>query len=139
MALSPNFNAPSYAPSYAPTQEFILLATKEINANKSLFEEYTKTGQKLMAVKLLKDLTGGGLRDCKEICDLYWAGKLKPDVREDRKEKLEKLAKKPLVDELILKLKNIDEEKSNSILNSILMNLSVDELLSIDEKIEDNC
>ena len=57
-------------------------------------------------------------------------------VREERKEKLEKLAKRPLVEELIVKLKNIEEEK----LNSLLMGLSVDELLSIDEFFEkSNC
>lgn len=114
--------------------DFLTKATKEISSSKSLFEGYLRSNEKLNAVKALKDLTGGGLRECKQVCDLYWDGELIPDVKEERKKKLERLAKKPLVEELIIKIKSIDEKK----LNLLLMNLTIDDLLSLDEKFEND-
>ena len=106
-------------------------AVNKINSNKSLFQEYRSSGSKVQAVKDLKELTGLGLRQAKEVMDLYWENKI-VDIREERKEKLERLAKKPLVEELVLKIKKIDEKQ----LNKILFKLSVDELLSLDEVFE---
>lgn len=115
--------------SFSGTEDFFKYATKTVYQNKEEFDEYFRSSSKLAAVKRLKDITGGGLKECKEICDLFWENKLPNFVREDRKEKLEKLAKAPLVNQLIEKLLNIKEDK----LQSLLMNLTVDELLSIDE------
>jgi len=103
-------------------------ACKAIYQHKDEFVEFTRTNAKLASVKALKEYTSGGLKECKDVIDLYWEGKLSY-IKEDRKLKLEKLAKKPLVDQLIVKLRNINEDT----LHSLLMNLSVDELLSIDE------
>ena len=70
------------------------------------------------------------MKESKEICDFYWSGKLSINfLKEARKEKLEKLAKLPLVEELIVKFEKLKEGQ----LQSILMKLSIDELLSIDE------
>jgi len=118
-------------PYYTGTEAFLKEATKIIYQNKSKFDEYIRTNQKLTAVKFLKESTSteGGLKNCKDVCDAYWIGNLPNYVKEDRKLKLESLAKTPLVEQLMYKLKNIEEDK----LHSLLMNLSVDELLSIDE------
>jgi hypothetical protein len=124
-------NTGIYTPiNYTGTDSiFLKEAAKVIYAHKEDFDEWIKGGQKLQAVKFLKDCTKGGLKESKDAFDLYCAGKLRPDIREDRKKKLEQLARKPLVDQLIVKLKNIDDDT----LHSLLMKLSIDELLSIDE------
>lgn len=111
-------------------QDFLKLAAKVIYENKSRFS--TLTGSKLESVKLLKELTGGGLKECKDACELYWSGNLPHYLKEERREKLERLAKLPLVDELIVKFRKLDDAK----LHDFLMELTVDELFSIDEKIE---
>ena len=105
-------------------------ASRIIREHRTEFEDYKQSGLKLAAVKALKEYSGYGLKESKEILDQYWEGKLQPYLKkEERKEKLERLAKAPLVEELILKMKNMDESK----LKSMLMILPVDELLSIDE------
>lgn len=114
---------------YEINDSFVKNATKVIFSNKTQIDEFIRNNQKLACVKLIKELTAGGLRDSKEIFDLYVAGKLRPDVREERKKKIERLAKVPLVDIIVIKLRNIEEDK----LHSLLMNLTIDELLSIDE------
>lgn len=101
---------------------------KTIYDNRSEFEEYRKNGYKLTATKALKDYTGCGLKEGKEAMDLYFDGKLLL-VKEERKEKLERLAKKPLIDELVSKIVNLKEDE----LINIFINLTIDELLSIDE------
>ena len=106
--------------------EFLKLAAKIMYIHKDEFKSYEKN--KLQAVKSLKEYTGGRLKECKEACDLYWEGKLS-FIKEERLEKLERLAKMPLVQELMDKLKNIKENE----LHLMLINLSVDQLLSIDE------
>ena len=50
-------------------------------------------------------------------------------MREERRKKLEKLAKTPLVEELITSLKKLGDDK----IHSLLMNLTIDELFNIDE------
>lgn len=109
--------------------EFLKEVAKLIYENKVEFDGYAKDNKKLAAVKRIKELTGGGLKESKDAYELWLNGKLPNYLLEDRRVKLERLAKKPLVDELIVKLKNLDEEK----LNSILMKMSVDNLLTIDE------
>lgn len=119
-----------YDQSYeGPSKEFLKKASMAIYENKNEFENYISNGQKLAAVKALKEWTGGGLKESKDAFDLYMANKLPSFLREDRKKKLERLAKKPLVDEIAKKMLNISEDK----LTTILLNLSIDELLSIDE------
>ena len=115
---------------FSGTERELNNAIQTINLSKTEFEEYKKLGHKLMAVKRLKELTGLGLRPCKDVCDFYWDDKISScTTKEDRKEKLERLAKVPLVDELISKFENLKEDE----LHSLLMKLSVDELFSIDE------
>lgn len=113
-------------------QEFFKKAAKAIYENKSKFDELKNSNQKLQFVKSLKDLIGCGLKDAKDAADLYWVGKLPHYIKEERREKLERLAKLPLVDELIVKFRKLDDAK----LHDLLMELNVDELFSIDEKIE---
>jgi hypothetical protein len=108
---------------------FLKEATKTLYAHKIEIDEYLNNSQKLGAVKLLKELTGGGLKETKEVIDLYTAGKLPPSIKEERQKKLERLAKKPLADSITNKILNIEEDK----LNTFLLNLSIDELLLIDE------
>lgn len=110
------------------------LAKKVINENKSEYLEYYNAGHKLHVVKLLKEHTGFGLKVAKEVMESIWDKDLLiDDTREIRREKLEKLAKSPLVKSVIEKIKKVDDDK----LHSILLNLSIDELLTIDESLED--
>lgn len=98
--------------------------------HKSEFDDFQKNGTRLAGVKFLKEISGAGLKNAKEVCDLYWEGKLnKFNIREDRRLKIERLAKIPLVEQLVEKIKNLDDEK----LHSLLMNLNIDHLLSIDD------
>lgn len=115
--------------------DFAIRAIKTMRDYKEEFQRYLFEKTKLQAVKALKDYTGGGLKECKEICDLYWEDKL-PNlfIKEERLKKLERLAKTPLVEELMIKIKNIKEDE----LHSMLINLSVDQLLSIDEILINN-
>ena len=112
-----------------PSKEFLKKVSKAIYEHKSEMDEYVLNGQKLAAVKAIKEWTGGGLKESKDAFEMYLAKLLPSFIKEDRRKKLEKLAKKPLVDELVKKIKNIDEDQ----LSTFLLNLSVDELLSIDE------
>ena len=123
----PNLNSRTGSSPCGPTD--LQKCVKIIHAHKSEFEGYAQSGAKSMAVKVLKDYANLGLREAKEIMDLYFAGELMPNIKEERKAKLERLAKKPLVDELIVKVKKLTDEE----LYSLLMNLSIDELFSIDE------
>lgn len=111
------------------------ICAKVIYEHKDKFDEYVRNNSKLAAVKSLKDYTGFSLRESKLFIDLYYNGDIEIlSVKENRKQKLERLAKKPLVEELVKKLKNINEEE----LNILLMSLSIDELFSIEEKFDDN-
>lgn len=115
------------------SEDFLSVASKIIQQNIKEFQEYLYNNQKLKAVKRLKELTGNGLKECKEICDLYFDGKLIP-IKEERKEKLERLAKLPLVNELIDKFKKLHEDD----LRSAFMKMKMDDLLSIDEYLPEN-
>ena len=102
---------------------------------KEEFQKYLYEKTKLQAVKALKDYTGGGLKECKDICDLYWENRLPfLFIKEERLKKLERLAKTPLVEELMIKIKSIKEDD----MHSMLLNLSVDQLLIIDEILINN-
>ena len=113
---------------------YLKVSIKSLYDNKFEFENYKNANLKLAAVKRLKDISGGGLKEAKDVIDLYFDGELKPYVKEERKLKLEKLAKKPLVEQLIIKIRNLEEDK----LNLLLMNLSIDQLLSIDDLLPEN-
>ena len=117
---------------YTGTETFLKEATNVIFSHKEEFDLYVSSNTKLSGVKALKDYTGGGLKDCKNVFELYADGKLS-NIKEERREKLERLAKKPLVDELIIKLRNLEEDK----LHSILLTLDLEVLLSIDEFLPD--
>ena len=114
------------------SESFLKEVAKIIYQHKQEFEDYTKNNQKLGAVKALKDYTDGGLRECKDAYEMWVDGKLPPYLKEERRKKLEQLAKKPLVEELISNLRNADDEK----LRSVFMTFTIDELFSIDEKFE---
>jgi len=111
--------------------EFLLNnAAKAISENEEEFSEYLTLGNKLAGIKALKEYTGLGLKESKQVMDLYYDGSIKiSNKQEERRKKLEKLAKAPLVNKLISKLNNISDDD----LQSLLLTLSVDELLSIDE------
>jgi len=104
--------------------EFLYLYKVEI-------DDLLRKNLKLAAVKAIKEYSGFGLKSAKNLIDLYQDGKIlpKPDVREERRKKLEKLAKTPLVEELITSLKKLGDDK----IHSLLMNLTIDELFNIDE------
>ena len=109
--------------------DFRKLCITAIRIHKNELDSYLPQ-QKLQFVKRLKDLTNGGLKECKEISDLYFAGQLSlVDIREERQKKLERLAKRPLAEGLAIKIKDIDVDK----LDSFLMNLTIDELLILDD------
>lgn len=115
---------------FSGTEEDFKELVEALFKHKAEFDDFVNCNSKLQAVKYLKELTGAGLKNSKEVCDLYWSGKLKGiHIREDRKAKIERLAKIPLVDQLIEKIKKLDDEK----LHSLLMSLDVDLLLSIDD------
>ena len=112
---------------YSGTRDFLILCIKIIYNNKNEFDGYKSA--KLQGVKALKDYTNGGLRDCKEICDLYWSGKIPNYIIEERKIKLERLAKQPFVSELVKKIVEIKEMD----LQTRLMTFEMDDLFRLDE------
>ena len=120
-------------------KEFLKKSIKIINEHKTEFEDFLRDNQKLQAVKALRDyitdaglneyyFASFGLKECKDVIDLYFLGNLPSNIREERKEKLERLAKIPLTNEIIFKFKNLEEDE----LRSLLLNLSLDDLLLID-------
>ena len=115
-------------------KEFEKLASKIIYEHKTEFENYLLNNRKLNAVKILKEYTGSGLKEAKDVIDLYFEGKLSSYIIEERRIKLEILAKKPLIEELSNKLISLKKED----FDNILMNLTVDELLNLDEIIDKN-
>ena len=117
-------------------REYLKSAINVIYQYKKDFTELKENNQKLAFVKLLKELVGiSGLKDAKDVTDLYWDGKLPNPVKEERKDKLlrlEELAKTPLVDELIIKIKDL----SFAQMRVFLLELTIDELLNIDQKFQ---
>lgn len=120
---------PSNTSSSILSETFLREVSKVIYEHKSEFDEYRRNNQKLAAVKSIKEYTNGGLRESKEAFDLWFAGQLPNYLLKDRKEKLEILAKKPLIEELIEKIRKTDSDK----LSKLFMKLSVDELFNIDD------
>lgn len=95
---------------------------------KDTFDQYKKETRKLQAVKDLKELTGLGLKDAKDVIDMYWDGQI-VFIKEFRKEKLERLAKKPLAEILTQKIEKMD---SSELIN-IFMKMNIDTLLLLDD------
>lgn len=93
------------------------------------YKECKNNSTKLYAVKKLKDDTGLGLKESKEIIDYIFSENNM--LKFERIDKLKRLAKKPLIDNIIERLKSMTEDE----LNNILMNLDVDILMDIDERI----
>lgn len=119
---------------YTGKESFVNDAYRCIKEHKNEFAEYLlgdHSPQILLAIKALKDYSGLGLKECKYCIELYRENKL-VNIKEERKIKLEKLAKVPLVDQLMIKIRNLTDNK----LHSLLLTLSVDDLLSIDEELE---
>lgn len=114
--------------------DFEKQASKIIYYHKNEFDSYVFNKQKIHAIKALKEYTGGGLKDCKDVMDYYFEGKLKSYIVEERKQKLEMLAKKPLIEEISNKLITLKKED----FDNILMSLTVDELFNLDEIIDKN-
>lgn len=120
--------------TYIHLNENERLAKRIINDNQAEFQEYLNNKSKLGAVKAIKDYTGLGLREAKQVIDRFWDSNLLiVDVKEDRRLKLEKLAKIPLVENIVDKINNLDKDK----LQKIFLNLSIDELFNIDELLEE--
>ena len=117
-------------------EDYLKNASKIIYQNKTSFDELKNSNQKLAFVKLLKELIPGtGLKDAKDAADLYWNGNLPNCIKEERMDKLirlEQLAKSPLVDEIIIKIKELDDSQ----MRVFLMELSIDDLLNIDQKFQ---
>jgi hypothetical protein len=109
------------------------LSIKIIKDNINEFDQYRRENQKLRAVKKLKESSNLGLRESKEIIDIFYEDKLFPNIKEERLKKLEKLAKKPLISEIINKIKNID----NNDLENSFFKLSIDDLFNINEALEE--
>ena len=107
------------------------MAAKVIYEHKEEFDEYHNKNLKLAAVKALKEHAGLGLREAKHFMDLIFDKKIKiTSLKEERRKKLERLAKIPLVEEIIKKFRNHTDEE----ISTILMTLTIDELFLIDEK-----
>ena len=113
--------------------EVFQIGPEILHLHREEIDTYLKNKSKLSAVKAIKEYSGLGLRNSKYVIDLYVDGILipKPDVRDERRKKLEKLAKTPLVEELMVNLKKLDDNT----IHSLLMNLTIDELFYIDELI----
>lgn len=112
--------------------DFEKLASKVLYEHKSEFNKYVLNKQKIYAIKSLKEYTGGGLKECKDVMDLYFSGDYITYITEDRKNKLEHLAKKPLVEEVSLKMSILTKDD----IEKILMNMTTDQLFDIVENID---
>jgi len=111
------------------------IARTIVNNHREEFEDYLKRSSKLGAVKALKDYSNGwGLKETKEVLDSIWEQNLLIDnIQDIRREKLEKLAKSPLVQNIIKKIKDTNDDE----LRSVLLKLSINELFSIEELFEE--
>ena len=113
----------------------VAIFKKCLQSKHIIYQELLDQNAKLAFVKQLKEDSGYGLRECKEYADSIWEKKIKiNNIPEERRKKLEKLAKKPLVENIIESLKDKDEDS----LSSILMNMNIDFLLELDEKLNEN-
>jgi hypothetical protein len=92
------------------------------------FKECKAQGTKLRAVRFLKDLTGCSLREGKDALDLYWEDE-NYFIKKERLRKLEILSKDTLVKDIIVKMRNIDDDY----IYSTLMKLPIDNIYFIDE------
>ena len=114
--------------------DHLILGAKILFEYKSEFEEYISGTGYIMSVKMMKEYSKLGLKESKDLIDLYKSGKLKPgpDIKKERADKLEQLEKIPFIEELIEKIKSLNLDDFNNILNS----LSLSDLIIIDEIIE---
>jgi len=114
--------------------DHLILGAKILFDHKSEFEAYISGTEYIMSVKMMKEYSKLGLKESKDLIDLYKSGKLKPgpDIKKERADKLERLEKIPFIEELIEKIKSLNLDDFNNILNS----LSLSDLIIIDEIIE---
>jgi hypothetical protein len=78
------------------------------------FDGYFKMNTKLQWVKRLKELSGLGLKEAKGYCDYYFENRLKFEnlnVVNRRKEKLQKLYDRTLLEKFLNDFKEIETEK----------------------------
>jgi predicted AAA+ superfamily ATPase len=116
--------------NFSGSDAMLQFCLEVIQKNRIKFEEYKQNSQKLMAVKMLKEYSGCGLKEAKEIIDEIWNNNF--SIKENRKEKLERLAKIPLIEEMVEKISKFDEFG----LKDFFIKFTLDELLDIDEKLE---
>jgi len=116
------------------SDESLILGSKILFEHKSEFEYCLLNTNYILSVKMMRDYSKLGLRESKELIDLYKAGKLipDPDIKKERVDKLKRLKKIPFVNELTDKITSLNSYNLNNILN----NLSFKELIIIDEIIE---
>ena len=102
-----------------PELSFDKNAAKQIYLHRDEFESYHLNNKKINAVKALKEYTGGGLKECLDTINLYFLGLLKSYIIEERKNKLKQLDKPILIDDIILNIKNIENEKLADMFSTI--------------------
>ena len=102
----------------------LILAAKILYEHQSEFDEYLSGTEYIMSVKMMKEYSKLGLKNSKDIIDLYRAGKLipGPDIKKQRLEKLEKLEKNNVVNEITEKIKILNTKNIKNILNSLTIN-----------------
>lgn len=121
----------SYNINFSGNYRMLEICVEKISKNRAEFDQFKNDNLKLQAVKRLKEMSGCGLKEAKEVIDEFWVND-RIFIIESRKEKLERLAKFPLVEEVLEKIKKLDEFG----LKNLLMKFTVDDLLSIDEKLQ---
>lgn len=115
--------------------ETLVLGSKILYEHKSEFDDYHISGPNyVLSVKMMKVYSGCGLKDSKDLIDLYRQGKLipSPGIKKERLDKIISLEKNTFVCELMVKINNLNSED----FENVLKGLSIDDLIVIDEAIE---
>ena len=108
---------------------------KIVHEHSNELRGYIEGNARLQFVKRIKDLSGLGLKESKDFSDLIFDKIIPLDyITEERRKKLEKLARRPLVESIVDKIKNFSHED----LISVLLKFDVGELLRMDEIFDGN-
>lgn len=109
---------------------FFNAAIKVIYENKHEFEVYAINNEKLRFVKALKNyIPGSGLKECKDIIDLYFLGELPLYIKESRMKKIEELGKLPIIDKFIDRFRSMNDNE----IRTLLLKFSVEQLLTMED------
>jgi hypothetical protein len=100
------------------SEQSLVECMKVIRKDNELYH-FSESNAKLHFVKRLKELTGLGLKESKQITDIYFDGKLPDLIIEDRRKKLERLAKMPLIEEILKKIDSLTKDEFISRLKNI--------------------